>query len=238
MRAARSRSAPERHARVSGAQTAYTTRNTPVESHHVETNWCGDSSVPERELREAGGREDSHTLTKQMEVSINTRAELKTLAPAPARQLQAVHMYLYPQPNFSWYFNCKTCQRRIERARSDSKAQKRAHAPVSTQAPASGPLHSAAGSGCEKPPASPAEANECSIKKVDTGAGAVKPPSWESGISCQHGGTLGPPDPAELRAPEILCFQRCPSEHRLWTVTGAEEKYSGRNDWESGQTRF
>lgn len=51
---------------VSGPWTTCAKVNTPTESHYVETNWCGESKVPTRELRKpvAGGREDFNTLNR------------------------------------------------------------------------------------------------------------------------------------------------------------------------------
>ena len=51
---------------VSGARTVFAKVNTPTESHHVETNWCGEGKVPKREPSqpEAGGREDSQALNR------------------------------------------------------------------------------------------------------------------------------------------------------------------------------
>lgn len=50
---------------------------------HMETNWCGERMVPGRDLRKPRGRGQrgcEHT-TKQMQVAINKRGELKSLPP-------------------------------------------------------------------------------------------------------------------------------------------------------------
>lgn len=86
---------------VSGAGTIFAKVNTPTESHHVETNWCGEGKVPKRKpSKPRGRRQRGFSGTKQMEVAINKRKELKTLPSRDnsrtARKLQAIHVYLCP----------------------------------------------------------------------------------------------------------------------------------------------
>ena len=111
---------------LSGAGIVFAKVNTPTESHHVETNWCGEGKVPKREpSKPRGRRQRGFSGTTHMEVAINKRKELKTLPSGDnsrrARKLQAIHVYLCPKPNLSLCFNCGTCQSRRERARNDSK---------------------------------------------------------------------------------------------------------------------
>lgn len=72
---------------VCGAGTVSAKVNTPTESHHVQTNWCGDGKVPKTEQRRPrGGRQRGFSHTKQMEVTINTRKELMTFASIQSQQ--------------------------------------------------------------------------------------------------------------------------------------------------------
>lgn len=80
---------------LSGAGIVFAKVNTPTESHHVETNWCGEGKVPKREpSKPRGRRQRGFSGTKQMEIAINKRKELKTLPSRDnsrrARKLQAI----------------------------------------------------------------------------------------------------------------------------------------------------